>query len=111
MDYQAEDAGEVTNITPEELQRILDRASAEDVPTLVTALRHTYQVLESHRVALNLYESLIEKLSDIHTHRAEILKVLHDRDYAVWEAVHFIREFRNKEQKAQGAHLANTKSD
>jgi hypothetical protein len=109
MDNQdEEDAGEVLIINPDELQRILDRASVEDVPVLVTALKHAYAMLEAHRVAIELYDTLLNKMDDINSTRIELLKTLNERDYAVWEAVHFLREFRERERQTQGTQQPKT---
>jgi hypothetical protein len=107
MDQQAEDASENTNITPEELQRILDRASAEDVPTLVTLLQLTSQVLATQEEAIKLYGSLIVKMHDVQDTHTEILSTLNDRDYAVREALYFLREFRERERQTQGRQQPN----
>lgn len=101
MDQQAEDADEGININPEELQRILDRASAEDIPVLVTTLKLVYNVLEAHRMAIKLYDTLFDKMRDVQTARIELLQNLRDRDYAIWEALKFIKEFRKQEQSSQ----------
>lgn len=101
MANQKEEADEVLIINPDELQRILDRASAEDVPVLVTALKHAYDVIEAHRVALELYDTLLDKMHDVHGARIELLQNLRDRDYAIWEAVKFAKEFRAREQTAR----------
>lgn len=101
MDNQDEDAREVLIINPDELQRILDRASVEDVPVLVTALKHAYDVLEAHRVAIELYDTLLDKMRDVHDARTELLQNLRDRDYAIWEAIKFAKEFRKQEQSSQ----------
>lgn len=101
MDNQDADSGEVLIINPDELQRILDRASVEDVPVLVTALKHAYEVLEAHRVAIELYDTLLDKMRDVHNARTELLENLRDRDYAIWEAVKFAREFRAREGTAR----------
>lgn len=98
---EEEEADEVLIINPDELQRILDRASVEDVPVLVTALKHAYDVLEAHRVALQLYETLLDKMLAVHGARIELLQNLRDRDYAIWEAVKFAKEFRARGQTAR----------
>lgn len=108
MDRQDEDADEGININPEELQRILDRASAEDVPVLVTALKNAYDVLEAHRVAIKLYDTLLDKMRAVHSARIELLQNLRARDYAIWEALKFIKEFRERERQTQGTQQPKT---
>jgi transcription elongation factor GreA-like protein len=98
MDNQDESAGEVLIINPEELQIILDRASVEDVPLLVTALKHAYKLLEAHRLAIELYDALLDKMDEVHSARLELLQNLRDRDNAVWEALNFLKEFRARER-------------
>ncbi len=81
-------------IQPEQLERIRERASADDVPTLITALQHAYKVLDAQGDVVKAYEEHRNKCHEFYRTRASLMEAIVNRDDAMREALEFERQLR-----------------
>lgn len=84
------------NFYEDELNDFREHPNVADVPTLVTALEHAYEVLTTHEAIIKIFCTVFEKMEDYYHARLELGEALRTIEKVTWEACMFVQIVREQ---------------